>query len=101
MAKEKITSCAKFDDILLQILTKHAPLKSKLLRANHASNIPKPLRKAIMKKAYLEYLHFKNRTEHSLRNYKKTKTKKLLQQTLHFDKLNTSFVSDNNYFGKP
>ena len=41
LVKEKITSCIKFDEIFLQILNQHAPLKSKLLRANHASYIPK------------------------------------------------------------
>ena len=80
LAKEKIMSCTKFDDMFLQILSKHAPIKSKLLRANHASYISKPLKKAIMKRSYLENLYFKKRTDHSLRNYKKQI--KLLQQTL-------------------
>ena len=59
--------------MFLRILSKHAPLKSKLLRKNHASYIFKPLRKAIIKGSYLENLYFKERTEHSLRNYKKNK----------------------------
>ena len=79
LAKEKITSCTKFDEMFLRILNKHAPIKSKL-RANHASYISKCLRKATMKRSYLENLYFKKRTKHYLRNYKKTK--KLLQQTL-------------------
>ena len=78
--KEKTTSCTKFDEMFLRILNQHAPLKSKLLFANHASYISKSLRKAIMKRSYLENLYFKRRTDHSLRNYKKIK--KLLQQTL-------------------
>ena len=82
--------------MFLRILSKHAPLKSILLRKNHASYIFKLLRKAIIKGSYLENLYFKKRTEHSLRNYKKIK--KLLQQTLQkreknfFNKLNTSFI---------
>ena len=71
MVKEKITSCTKFDEMFLQMLNQHAPLKSKILRGNHASYISKPLRKAIMKRSYLENLYFKKRTDHSLRNYKK------------------------------
>ena len=59
--------------MFLRILNPHAPLKSKLLHANHASYISKPLRKAIMKRSYLENLYFKKRKEHSLRNYKKQK----------------------------
>ena len=102
LAKEKITSCTKFDEMFLRILNKHAPINSKLLRANHTSYISKPLRKAIKKRYYLENLHFKKRTDHSLRNYKKQK--KLLQQILQkrerklFNRLNTSFVSDNKLF---
>ena len=42
LAKEKITSCIKFDEIFLRLLNKHAPLKSKLHRTNHASYISKP-----------------------------------------------------------
>ena len=104
LEKEKIKSCIKFNEMFLRILNQHAPLKSKLLRANHASYISKPLRKAIMKRSYLENLYFKRRTDHSLRNYKKQKnycsrlyTK---ERKNFFNKLNTSFVSDNKLFWK-
>ena len=50
LAKEKITSCTKLDEIFLRLLNKHVPIKSKLLRANYASYISKTLRKAIMKR---------------------------------------------------
>ena len=73
LAKERITSCTEFDEMFLRILNKHALRKSKLLRANQASYISKPLRKAIMKRSYLENLYFKKRIDHSLRNYKKQK----------------------------
>ena len=73
LAKEKFTSHTKFDEMFLRILNKYASIKSKLLRANHASYITKTLRKAIMKRSYLENLYFKKRTGHSLRNYKKQK----------------------------
>ena len=39
LVKEKITSCTKFDEIFLQILSKHGPLNNNALRANHASYI--------------------------------------------------------------
>ena len=71
LAKEKIPSCTKFHEKFLRILNKHAPIKSKLLRANHASYISNPFRKAIMKRFYLESLYFIKLTDHSLRNYKK------------------------------
>ena len=82
--------------MFLSILNQHAPLKIKLLCANHASYISKPLRKVIMKRSYRENTYFKKR--------KLQKTKKLLQQTLQkerkngFNKLNTSFVLDNKLF---
>ena len=104
LVKEKITSWTKFDEMLIRILNQHASPKSKLLLANHASDISKSLRKAIMKRSYLENLYFKRRTGHSLRNYKKQKSfcsrlyKK--QKKNFFNKLNTSFVSIINYFGK-
>ena len=104
LAKEKFTSHTKFDEMFLRILNKHASIKSKLLRANHASYISKTLRKAIMKRSYLENLYFKKRASHSLRNYKKQKIycsrlyKK--ERKNFFNKLNTSFVSDNKLFWK-
>ena len=73
LAKEKIMLCTKFDEMFLRILNKHAPMKSKLLRANYASYISKTLRKAMMKSSFLENLYFKKRTDHSLRIYKKAK----------------------------
>ena len=83
---------------------KPAPIKSKLLRANHASYISKPLRKAITKRSYFENLYFQKRTDHSLRNYKRQKSycSKLYknERKNFFNNLNTSFVSDNELFCK-
>ena len=42
-----VGSCYQFDQIFLNTLDKHAPMKRKLLRANHSSYISKPLQKAI------------------------------------------------------
>ena len=75
-----MTSCTKFDEMFLRILNKHAPIKSKLLRANHASYISKPLRKAIMKEV-LPRKSFFQKTHRPLLK-KLQKTKQLLQQTL-------------------
>ena len=49
----------------LSILEKPAPLKKKLLRANHAPYVTKALRKAVMTRSHLEKLYFKNRTPSS------------------------------------
>ena len=74
LTKENIDSCTKFDENFLKVLNTHAPLKRKLLRANHAPYISKTLRKAITRRSYLEKVYFKKRTDHSLKAYKKQKT---------------------------
>ena len=74
LTKENIDSCTKFDEQFLKVLNIHAPLKRKLLRVNHALYISKTLRKAIMRRSYLETIYFKKRTDHSLKAYKKQKT---------------------------
>ena len=70
---ENIDDCTKFDEKNLEVLDKHAPLKRKLLRANHASYPSKASLKAIMRRSYLEKVYFKNRTENSLRAFEKQK----------------------------
>ena len=59
LTKENIDSCTKFDEQFLQVLNSNAPLKRKLLRANHAPYISKTLRKGIMRRSYLEKIYFK------------------------------------------
>ena len=55
------------------MLNKHAPLKKKLLRANHAPYIAKTLRKAIMRRSQLETIYLKSKTQTNLKLYKKHK----------------------------
>ena len=50
-SRNAVGSCYQFDQIFLNVLGKHAPIKRKLLRANHSSYISKPLRKAIMSRS--------------------------------------------------
>ena len=49
----------------------HAPIKRKLLRANHVPYLTKALRKAIMKRSELESKYVKNKTNENLKSYKK------------------------------
>ena len=49
-------------------MNKHAPLKRKVLCANHAPYV-KTLRKAIKKMSYLEKLYFKKKTAESLKKF--------------------------------
>ena len=93
-----------FEELFLKVLGKHAPVKKKVVRANHANYISKPLRKAIMKRSYLEKVYFKKQTTQSLERYKKQKNycsrlyKK--ERKNFFNSLNTSFVNDNKLFWK-
>ena len=93
-AQDPVNPCHKFDNIFLEVLDKHAPRKTKILRANHSSYIA--LRKAIMKRSYLEKLYFKNRTENSLKTYKRQKNycSKLYKKERKefFNNINPSFV---------
>ena len=42
-SKENICSCSKFNQTFLNLLNKHAPLKKKRLRANHALYVSKSM----------------------------------------------------------
>ena len=72
MNLDKINSYA-MSELFLKVVDKHAPVKKKVVRANHAKYISKPLRKAIMKRSYLEKVYFKKQTTQSLERYKKQK----------------------------
>ena len=54
-------------------LNQHAPVKQKLLRANHAHYVTKTLRKAVMRRSNLQTKYFETRTPESLKKYKKQK----------------------------
>ena len=101
---EYVDSSSKFDEIFLKVLNRHAPLKKKMLRANHAPYVSKVLRKAIMKRSCHENVYFKKQDNHSLRAYKKQKNycsrlyKK--ERKKFFNNLNPKFVSDNKLFWK-
>ena len=103
-SNNKIDSCLNFTNFFLNTLNVHAPLKSKLIRANNSPYITKSLRKAIMKRSALETQYFKKQTENSLRAYKKQKNycsrlyKK--ERKAFFENLNPSIVRDNKSFWK-
>ena len=72
-SSEQPKDYACFEKVLLSILEEHAPLKRKLLCSNHVTYITKAPKKAIMRRSYLEKLHFKKRTPSSLKKYKEQK----------------------------
>ena len=60
-AHVKIESCIKFEEVFMKVLNRHTPLKKKKNKANHSSYMSKTLRKAIVKRSYLEKKCFKKK----------------------------------------
>jgi hypothetical protein len=61
----------EFEDILLRTLNAHAPLKKKVIRANHAIYMTKSLRKAIMRRSQLQSKYYKTRHADDYEMFKK------------------------------
>ena len=88
----------------METLNHQAPVKKKLLRANHASYVTKTLRKAIMRRSNLQTKYFNTRTPESLKKYKEQKNYcsrlyKKERQTF-FNNLKLSNITDNKTFWK-
>ena len=99
LSAESVEEYAPFEKVFLDVLNKHAPLKKNVVRANHAPYITKTLRKAIMKRSYLEKVYFKKKTPDSLIKFKKQKNycSRLYkrERKKYFER-----ISDNKSFGK-
>ena len=70
-----------FLEEFLKVLNKHAPLKKKFIRANHALYMTKVLRKVIMKCSQLENKYISNSTVENMNKYKKHKNFKKVNYT--------------------
>ena len=69
---QQINAYKHFEQIFLEILNIHAPVKKKLFRANHVPYMTKvTLRKAIMKRSELERKYVKNKTGENSKSYRK------------------------------
>ena len=62
----------------MKVLNRHAPLKKKILRANHSPYLSITLIKAIMRRSYLEKKYFKKNKNRSV-SWSLQKAEKLLQ----------------------
>ena len=60
-----------FKNVCMDAINKHAPLKRKYIRANHAEYMDKELRQAIMKRSKLRNYYLKHRSEENRLAYKK------------------------------
>ena len=95
---EGISNYESFETTFIEVLNKHAPLRKKLLRANHAPYITKTLRKAIMRRSQLETKYLKSKTQTDLELYKNHKNfcSKLYkrERRKYFDSLDMKNVLD-------
>ena len=65
---QQINEYKHFEQIFLEVLNTHAPIKKKLFRANHVPYKTKALRKAIMKRPEFESKYVKNKTNENLKS---------------------------------
>ena len=67
----EFTSFASFTKIFIGTLNKHATIKKKYIRANHANFVTKALRKAIMLRSKLWNIFLKEKSLESKKAYNK------------------------------
>ena len=65
LSTELVNNYSSLENVFIDVLNSHAPIKKKVIRANHAPYVTKALRKAIMKRSQLEKIYFKKRTQES------------------------------------
>ena len=99
-----VCSYEEFETVYLNILDKHAPIKTKYIRANQAPYMTKVLRKAIMTRSALKNKFYKDSTPENKIAYKKQQNycsrlyKK--ERKRYYEKLDVKNVTDNKTFWK-
>ena len=93
-----------FKNVCMDAINKHAPLKRKYIRANHAEYMDKELSQAIMKRSKLRNDYLKHRSEENRLAYKKQRNfcVALLRKKKadYFNNLELNLVRDNKMFWK-
>ena len=104
LKNNSITEYSHFQNIFLEILHKHAPIKKKILRFNDNPFMTKALRKAIMHRSKLKNIFHKTRAKEDWNSNKKQRNLcvNLLRNTKkdYFQKLNVKDLTDNKTFWK-
>ena len=104
LSSETVLDYTSFEKKFVVVLNKHASLKKKVLRPNHAPYVTIALRKAIMKRSQLGKLYFKIQTTESLKKYQKHNTfcsrlyKK--ERKKYLNTLDANKITDNKAFWK-
>ena len=93
-----------FENIFLRVLDKHAPMKKKLIRGNHAPYMNTALRKAIMRRTQLQNKFYKTKKLIDLRTFKKQRnfvSRKYKKQRKYFyNNIDLTNFTDNKKFWK-
>ena len=104
LKNNSITEYSHFQNIFLEILHKHAPIKKKIFRFNDNPFMTKALRKAIMHRSKFKNIFHKTRAKEDCNSYKKQRNfcVNLLRNTKtdYFQKLNIKDLTDNKKFWK-
>ena len=91
-----------FDEIYINILDRHAPIKTKYVRANDGPFMNKTLKKAIMKRTNLRKKYLKSTTEKSKNAYRKQRNfcVKLFkkEKKKYYNNLDVKQITDNKKF---
>ena len=94
----------EYVSLIMEILNRHAPLKTKYIRGNDQPFITKELRKEHMQRSRLKNNYQKNKSEANLMAYKKQRNLcvNLLRKVKksYFEKLKPSAICDNKKFWK-
>ena len=102
LSTEFVNNNSSFENVFIDVLNRHAPIREKVARDNHAPYVTKALRKVIMKGFQLEKLYFKKRTQESFKRYKIQKNccKRLYkrERKSFLESLDSSKVTDNKTF---
>ena len=104
MSTELVDNYSLFENVFIEVLNRHDPIKKKIIRANHAPYVTKGFRKAIMKRSQLEKIYFKKRTQESFKKFKKQKNycSRLYKRERErfFESIDSSKIADNKTFWK-
>ena len=101
---KKTLDSEEFEKIFLSVLDNHAPLKKKVVRANHMPYMTKQLRKAIMKRSALEKKYYKSKRLDDKQAFKKQRNycNRLYKREKrnYFNNINLREITDNKKFWK-
>ena len=104
MSTELVDNYSSFENVFIDVLNRHASIKKKVVRANHAPYVTKAFRKAMMKRSQLGKIYFKKRTQESFKKYKKQKNycSSLYKQERKsfFESIDSSKITENKTFWK-